>query len=162
MKAIYTARGDGLGTRMLSALYARILAQHLGLPVKVIWSPLGGANIYADYVLMHPRFLLEIFADRSMFIDPDPDLCGEILTSEEAAHIRLRSLYHSQNKLSGLSRQELPVALDASEDLLYDFPGQRHRNRQQAHRPPDLHRSSRPPGRHSRCRQSRRPGASRQ
>lgn len=52
MKAVYTARGDGLGTRMLSALYARILAEHLGLPLKVIWAPLGGASIYADYGLI--------------------------------------------------------------------------------------------------------------
>jgi len=123
MKAIYTARGDGLGTRMLSALYARILAQHLGLPVKVIWSPLGGASIYADYVLMHPRFLLEIFADRTMFTNPDSGLSGEILTSEEAAHLRLRSLYYSKTEISGLSRQELPAALDEAEELLYDFPG---------------------------------------
>lgn len=124
MKAIYTARGDGLGTRMLSALYARILAQHLGLPLKVIWSPLGGASIYADYVLMHPKFLLDIFADYSMFADPDPGLRGEILTSQEVAHIRLRSLHYSRSELSGLSRQELPATLDDCEELLYDFPGQ--------------------------------------
>lgn len=123
MKAIYTARGDGLGTRMLSALYARILAQQLGLPLKVIWSPLGGASIYADYVLMHPRFLLEIFADRALFTDVDPGLAGEILTSEQVAHVRLRGLYHAADALSGLSRQDLPAALDEGEDLLYDFPG---------------------------------------
>ncbi|MGU3359092.1 hypothetical protein ACLBWX_02030 [Methylobacterium sp. M6A4_1b] len=91
MKAIYTARGDGLGTRMLSALYARILAQHLRLPVKVIWSPLGGASLYTVYELMHPRFLHEIFADRSMFTGPDPGLRGAILTGEEATQVRLRS-----------------------------------------------------------------------
>lgn len=123
MKAIYTARGDGLGTRMLSALYARILAQQVDLPLKVIWSPLGGASIYADYVLMHPRYLLEIFADRAIFTDLDPGLRGEILTSEEAAHIRLRSLYHSRDALAGLSREELLAAREEPEELLYDFPG---------------------------------------
>jgi hypothetical protein len=76
MKAIYTARGDGLGIRMLSALYARIRAQQLGLPLKAIWSPLGGASLYADHVLMHPRFLREIFADRTLFTDADPGLAG--------------------------------------------------------------------------------------
>ena len=59
MKATYSARRWPRHSNALGAL-CRILAQHLGLPVKVIWSPLGGASIYADYVLMHPRFLLEI------------------------------------------------------------------------------------------------------
>ncbi|POR42499.1 hypothetical protein [Methylobacterium sp. V23] len=123
MKAVYTARGDGLGTRMLSALYARILAEHLGLPLKVIWAPLGGASIYADYGLMHPDFLLDIFADRTLFRDANPGLCGVILRSDAIADVRLRSLYHSIDQLAGLSADELRDALGESEDLLYDFPG---------------------------------------
>lgn len=123
MKAVYTARGDGLGTRMLSALYARILAEHLGLPLKVIWAPLGGASIYADYGLMHPDFLLDIFADRTLFRDANPGLRGVILRSDAIADVRLRSLYHSIDQLAGLSADELRDTLGESEDLLYDFPG---------------------------------------
>lgn len=124
MKAVYTARGDGLGTRMLSALYARILADHLGLPLKVIWAPLGGASLYADSGLMHPDFLLDLFADRTLFIDANPGLRGAILTRDAIADVRLRSLYHSLDQFSGLAPDELLGALGESEDLLYDFPGQ--------------------------------------
>ncbi|NEU13550.1 hypothetical protein G3T14_15620 [Methylobacterium sp. BTF04] len=123
MTAIYSARGDGLGTRMLAAIYGRILAELLELPLTVIWPPLGGADLYAGYALMHPDHLSEIFADRSLFTDSKAGLNGAILLNAELGDVRLQSAYHSQAEISGLSRGELLARLSDVDGLLYDFPG---------------------------------------
>lgn len=120
---IYSQRSDGLGTRILSAIYARLLSEQVGVPMGVIWTPLGWPFLVRDTPLMHPRHLPEIFASLHLFRDAAEGAHGEIVPHEEVVSTELFSLYYNRDELSGLSRGEVAQIAMMGRGVNYDFPG---------------------------------------
>jgi hypothetical protein len=78
-RSIYVYRGDGLGTRLLTVIYAKILADMLGFQVKVVWGEMKSP--YYGGRLFDPAKLSDIFADSHVFHDGDErdgEICAAI------------------------------------------------------------------------------------
>lgn len=119
---ICTQRSDGLGTRVLSAVYAQLLSEQIGVPVKVIWTPLGWPDPPHSPVLMHPRHILELFDSLHLFADRTQGRYGDIVLHEEVVSTGLFSLFYHQDELFHLSRGEIAQIAWMGPGLNYDFP----------------------------------------
>ena len=124
MKQIYAVRGDGLGTRLLTAVYALVLSRQLGMECKVIWPPLGGGGqgFYDSYKLMHPDALREIVAGRFLFVGENNEESGQLVAHFENLGASHPSLYLNYPHLHALTREDIINYCGKYSGLSYDHP----------------------------------------
>ncbi|MCJ2037092.1 hypothetical protein [Methylobacterium sp. J-068] len=120
---IYSQRSDGLGTRVLSAIYAQIFSEQVGVPMGLIWTPLGWPFGVRDTPLMHPNNIFELFGDLAFFRDGQGNGHGRIVLHEEPVSTELLSLYEHRYELFALSQAELAQVSSMGKGVNYDFPG---------------------------------------
>jgi hypothetical protein len=119
-RTIYVHRGDGMGSRLLSIIYAKILADILGYRVKVVWDNMRSP--FYSSALFDPARLGEIFADSHVFHDGgerDGEICDHI-----PEHLRLFRLECDFGKCAKVSVDAFLNQLDAGgyEALFYGQP----------------------------------------
>lgn len=119
---ICSQRSDGLGTRILSAVYAQVLSGHIGVPLRVFWTPLGWPDPPHSPVLMHPRHLRELFDGPHLFRDGQGEPYGEIVVHEEPVTTGLFSVFYNRDELAELSPGEVAQIARMGNGINYDFP----------------------------------------
>lgn len=119
---ICSQRSDGLGTRILSAVYAQLLSRHIDVPLRVFWTPLGWPDPPHSPVLMHPRYVLELFASLHLFKDATNGPYADIVIHEEPVTTGLFSVFHNKDELFDLSEGEVAQIARMGNGINYDFP----------------------------------------
>ncbi len=122
MGTIYACRGDGLGTRLLSIIYGRILAEMLDCEFKVIWPQLG-APYYSDYTVLDPAGIPEVFSDNFVF-SADRQFRGDFVENFSLGGSEVLSLYHDEkaHALGDMDLEEFRRGISGYIGILYDHP----------------------------------------
>lgn len=118
---VYVYRGDGIGTRLLTVIYAKILADLMGLRVKVIWHRLGSP--FYNNTLFDPKKLSELFVDQYIFRDGS-ERDGEILTCEEPPDsLKILNIGRDREKYATMNIDLFEEAIGDYDGVLYEQPG---------------------------------------
>lgn len=116
MFKVVGARPDGIGTRLLTILYARQFADRMGLPFYASWPDLADPN-YKNDSLLTAASALEIFADGRLFKDKYVEwLHGEYTRDLHVAR------YPHEHALKEWTEAELREMLSISHMMVYDVP----------------------------------------
>lgn len=115
MTIIVASRQDGIGTRLLTILYARRFAELTGCELAVHWPDLNNPN-YKNNDLLTTASLSDIFAEERLFRDTEVSWVGA--SFRDAQRIQKASDYHvSQRPIDEIA--EFISGLDIFE---YDIP----------------------------------------
>jgi hypothetical protein len=120
MGKIYAGRADGLGTRLLTILYARILAELLGFDFKVVWPELG-APFFQCYEVLHPGLKHEIFAGEHVF-SGGGSLRGDFVDLCSLKDLSLLKLTGETKELAGLDKDGFKRLAEGCGGVLYKHP----------------------------------------
>jgi hypothetical protein len=116
MLKIVGARPDGIGTRLLTILYARQFADKMGLPFYASWPDLMDPH-YKNDSLLTAESASELFIDGRLFKDKDVEwLHGEFTYSLQVAR------YPQQYASREWTKSEMTDFLSGFHMMVYDIP----------------------------------------
>ncbi|QGM44721.1 hypothetical protein [Methylocystis heyeri] len=116
-RCVYGYRGDGLGTRFLTIIYAKILADMIGFELKYIWQEIG-SPFYSS--LFQPDKIGDIFLDMQIFSEGGEDR-GEFLTSG-LLDPSLRILRLDGDLFADMNRESFLELVEGYDVVFYEQP----------------------------------------
>jgi hypothetical protein len=120
MSVIYAIRGDGLGTRLLNIIYARILAELLEFDLKVVWPGIV-SPFYKDHTVLHPELRREVFSKDYVFSDGERFRC-DFVNFEALKGLRLLHLMEGREQLESLGKDEFKRLAGDYDGIVYNHP----------------------------------------
>lgn len=120
MAYVVASRPDGLGTRLLTILAGRHLAESLGVELKVTWPSINDA-MFVDQDILQEDTAADIFHGGRVFSD-DTGAGGEIL---DHASLEGKNLFRVHNNFASLSQidiEEFRRITEQYDVILYDTP----------------------------------------
>jgi hypothetical protein len=109
-----------VGTRLLTILHAKILAQELGCEFKVMWPALD-SQFYDNKQLLDPNLVGEIFADSHIF-DLPPGERGDIVSCELPSGLRVLRLLDEKEGVARWDRNKLCAVAQQYDALIWELP----------------------------------------
>lgn len=91
MGIVVACRPDGLGTRLMTLLCARLLAEKLEYGLQFMWPSLTDNHYVYTAQLLQEESFADVFSSTSVFSDTDPDF-GRLVDSETLRDRRVFSL----------------------------------------------------------------------
>ena len=120
MTTVYACRGDGLGTRLLTILHGRILADLLDFDFKVAWPPLG-APFYDNSDILHPNLRHEFFSKECVFEGAGARR-GEIVDPSSFSNERLFGITQNYKNVETMNLQSFKESIEGYDGIWYDQP----------------------------------------
>jgi hypothetical protein len=118
-RCIYVYRGDGIGTRLLTVIYAKIFADLFGFELKFIWTQIGSPFYDA---LFQPENIAEIFSGSHIFDDGN-ESSGEFVTSPVPdPSVEVLRLDHEGERLAHMDRERFAEVVEAYDVIFYAQP----------------------------------------
>lgn len=119
MIPVVALRPDGLGTRLLTTIYARQFAEKIGATLSVAWPSLEDANYANSHQLLKEEQITEIFEGKKIFIDRDD---VEIIQSSQLTGKRLMHLHGMHEQIENGTIGDVENISATFDYIVYDLP----------------------------------------
>jgi hypothetical protein len=122
-KFVCAHRGDGVATRLLTIIYARIFAEAIGFDLKVIWPKLGHPHslYYGNSRLFDPELKHKIFSNDYVFEDATT-LRGDFVSKNSIDSGRTLSSWDERERPSDIASEEFQARSNDFDVVWYDRP----------------------------------------
>ena len=118
-KIVCAARKDGIGTRLLTIIYARIFAEAIRFDFKVIWPQLG-SPLYDNNGLFHSYPKHKIFLKDYVF--EGETRRGDFSSRDSIEARRILNLRNERQRLDGMDFEQFQAFVDDFDVVLYNQP----------------------------------------